>query len=210
MGDVASRMCDALCVAMSRAHRRSAAARRSDLARDCRTAWMHVQGGVILAIAVGLVLAIGPATQVLGISPIASASAAPAPMVLTYDTALGGTTLDLPLSGGSVTVNWGDGTTYAALAHAYASPGRYTVSISGAATHFGNPNGYLGCAGITGVASFGDLGITDLSGAFAAASHLTSVPAALPPGVTSMSHMFGARPPSTSRSGHGIRPTSST
>ena len=32
-------------------------------------------------------------------------------MVLTYSTTLGGTTLALPLSGGSVTVNWGDGTT---------------------------------------------------------------------------------------------------
>jgi surface protein len=119
-----------------------------------------------------------------------SASAAPAPMVLTYNTAYGGSTLSLPLSGGSVTVNWGDGTVNTSLTHTYASAGSQTVSISGTATHYGNVNGYTGNMGITAVASFGDLGMTDLSGAFDGASHLTSAPAALPPGATNLNHMF--------------------
>lgn len=106
----------------------------------------------------------------------------------------GGKTLDLPLTGGPVTVDWGDGITNASLTHTYTSPGLHTVSISGTATHFGYLPGYctgdVGSTGITAVASFGDLGITSLRGAFGGTTHLTAVPAALPPGVTDAAFMF--------------------
>ena len=140
-------------------------------------------------VALVIALAIWPLTASGVTNAVPVASAAPAPMVLTYSTTLGGTTFALPLSGGSVMVDWGDGTTNAVLTHAYATGGVYTISISGTATHFGNA-GYLGGSGVTAVTSFGDLGLTDLSGAFAGATHLTSVPAVLPPGVTNTSHMF--------------------
>jgi len=141
----------------------------------------------VVALVIALAICLLTASGVTNAVPVASA--APAPMVLTYSTTLGGTTFALPLSGGSVTVDWGDGTTNAQLTHTYATGGVYTVSISGTATHFGNA-GYLGGSGVTAVTSFGDLGLTDLSGAFAGATHLTSVPAVLPQGVTNTSHMF--------------------
>ena len=141
----------------------------------------------VVALVIALAICLLTAARVTNAVPVASA--APAPMVLTYSTTLGGTTFALPLSGGSVTVDWGDGTTNAVLTHTYATGGVYTISISGTATHFGNA-GYLGGSGVTAVTSFGDLGLTDLSGAFAGATHLTSVPAVLPSGVTNTSHMF--------------------
>ena len=147
MGDVVRRVWDALCVAMSRAHRRSAQAVRSCVRHATS---LGSAGGGIRAIAVGLALAIGPATLPFGISPTAGASAAPAPMLLTYNTTLGGKVLQLPISGGSVTVNWGDGTTNTALTHTYTSAGAQTVSISGTATRFGQ--GGLYCSGGTPVA----------------------------------------------------------
>jgi surface protein len=149
-------------------------------------------GGMIVAFAAAVTLAVGATTGPVADTVVSVASAAPAPMVLTYSTTLGGGTLALPLSGGSVTVNWGDGTTNASLTHSYAANGVYAVSISGTASHFGvsDFSPYPGSPGITAVTSFGDLGITDLSGAFIGATNLTSVPTALPDGVTNLSAMF--------------------
>jgi surface protein len=73
----------------------------------------------------------------------------------------------------------------------YVTPGTYTVSISGdQLTHFGNPAGYPGADTLTSVSSWGNVGITNLSGAFEGATHLTSVPALLPPGTTNLSYTF--------------------
>jgi surface protein len=122
-----------------------------------------------------------------------TATAARAPMVLTFNTALDReNSLWLPLSGGSVTINWGDGTSSTGVSHTYASPGIYKVSISGTATRFGYDRypWYQGLYGITAVSSFGDLGLKDLSSAFATAVNLTSVPATLPASVTNMAGMF--------------------
>ena len=75
MGDVASRMIDGLRVAMSRARGRSAATRRSDLARNRRTPAVRVPGRVTLGIATVLALAVAPATLLFGISAVSVASA---------------------------------------------------------------------------------------------------------------------------------------
>ena len=97
----------------------------------------------------------------------------------------------MPLHGTvtNITVHWGDASpdenvsTEGDLPHTYAAAGTYQVTISGTLlTHFGGDTvGYLGSEWITGVSSFGDLGITDLSYAFDGSTRLVSVPSTLPP-----------------------------
>ena len=130
------------------------------------------------------------------------------PMTLTFNT-----TLDATLNnqvgftlqgGGPVTITWGGaGTanpapsgitstqTYAAnpgtVGYTYTTPGTYIVSICGTVTHFSSQDQTT----LTTVTSFGDLGTTDYSDAFAGAIHLTSVPTTLPTTATNLSGMFG-------------------
>jgi surface protein len=118
-------------------------------------------------------------------------------MILVFDTNLGeGTTITLPLFGTvSVTVNWGDGnqsdiTTQGLIQHTYATEGEYTVSISGSLQHFGNVDPYDHTDKLIKVTSFGDLGLTSLTGAFWGAVNLTEVPVNLPGTVTNISWMF--------------------
>lgn len=123
---------------------------------------------------------------------------ATAQMVLQFDTNLSdGTTITLPLKGTvNVTVDWGDGQsdTYTAAAlydHTYAVEGSYTVEISGNLTQFGNsftaiPNNDK----LLAVTSFGDIGLTSLSGAFISAKNLIQVPDDLPATVTNLEAMF--------------------
>ncbi len=108
-----------------------------------------------------------------------------------------GTTVTLPLQGTvNVTVNWGDGnsdtyTTAGYQDYTYAAEGIYTVSITGNLTQFGN--GFTATPNIdklVGVTSFGDIGLTSLSGAFKGAANLTKVPTRLPLTVTNTSSMF--------------------
>lgn len=116
------------------------------------------------------------------------------PMLMTFDNAYG---QDLTLNFGdvySVTVNWGDGNTISysngtPVSHTYDGlPAVFPVSITGTATEFhGFPNG---APGITDVSSWGDFAFTNLSGAFSNCSYLTTVPVALPLGVTNLSSMF--------------------
>ncbi len=127
-------------------------------------------------------------------------SAGSRPMILIVDTALhrgDGRTVTLPLRGSvDVAIAWGDGlvTTTTApgdVAHTYASAGAYTIEIAGALTGFGGASqGYRGATNVTAVALWGDLGLQSLSGAFARAEHLVSVPADLPSTVTATSGMF--------------------
>jgi surface protein len=107
-------------------------------------------------------------------------------------------TITLPLYGTvNATVNWGDGTksdkytTTGNKTHTYATQGTYTVTISGTLTQFGNgASGYSNSSKLIEVNSFGNIGLTSLSGAFYNATNLTSVPSSLPSTVTSLSYTF--------------------
>jgi surface protein len=122
-----------------------------------------------------------------------------AAMLIEVDTRLiSGTTVTLPLRGDvDVHVDWGDGTSGRAasggdLQHTYAHDGAYLISISGSLTQFGAgwTERYPQAEAITGVSSWGELGLTSLAGAFAGARNLTTVPDSIPTTVTETSTMF--------------------
>ncbi|MDY0202302.1 MAG: BspA family leucine-rich repeat surface protein, partial [Tenuifilaceae bacterium] len=127
--------------------------------------------------------------------PLAQASAE---MELVFNTnKSSGTTVTLPLQDTvNATVNWGDGSsdTYTEAGnqdHTYAAEGTYTVEISGSLTQFGNgwtvtPN----LDKLVAVTSFGDIGLTSLTGAFRSALNLTQAPTNLPSAVTNTGYMF--------------------
>ena len=107
----------------------------------------------------------------------------------------------------NVSIDWGDNTTSVAttaglVSHTYATPGQYVIRVSGTLTGFGQestgfvldpenrPSPLIGSQYLTGVSSFGDLGLTSLDFAFFAAINLVSVPSVLPSTVVSMEGMF--------------------
>ena len=111
----------------------------------------------------------------------------------------------------NVSIDWGDNTTSVAttagvVSHTYATSGKYAIRISGSLTAFGRdpsalvepsepevqfePAPLIGAEYLVGVSSFGDLGLTNLDGAFWTAFNLVSVPSVLPSTVVSMSGMF--------------------
>jgi len=99
-----------------------------------------------------------------------------------------------------VQVDWGDGSTDNVSAagpfpHTYTTSGRYTITVSGSLTGFGQDPLTIdlplsGAHYLKAVRSFGELGITSLSFAFLASVNLIDVPATLPATVTDMSYMF--------------------
>ena len=114
-----------------------------------------------------------------------------------------GTTMELPLFGNvDVTVDWGDGitediNTAGNASHTYSTEGIFTIGINGSLTQFGNGNsGYAGAQLIDSVSSWGNLGLTSLSGAFFggalnnSSENLVLVPTTIPPEVTNLSHAF--------------------
>ena len=117
---------------------------------------------------------------------------------LTYNIAVSGFSLTLPIFGGTVTqVNWGDGhiDNTDVRTHTYTSSGIYTVLVSGSGiTNFDyrSSNGSTGSQYLTQCNSFGGIGLTNLSYAFLNATILTVVPSALPTTsiVTNMLQMF--------------------
>ena len=100
-----------------------------------------------------------------------------------------------------VQVDWGDGSTNNVSAagpfpHTYATSGRYTITVSGSLTGFGQDPLTIdlplsGAQYLRAVRSFGELGITSLSVAFWGSTNLVDVPATLPATVTDMRYMFG-------------------
>jgi surface protein len=108
----------------------------------------------------------------------------------------------------NVSIDWGDNTsasvatTAGVVSHTYATPGQYEIRVSGTLTGFGQestgfaldsengPSPLIGSQYLTGVSSFGDLGLTSLDFAFFAAINLVSVPSVLPSTVVSMEGMF--------------------
>ena len=109
-----------------------------------------------------------------------------------------GSSITLPLAGTvDVVVDWGDGSDVEPVTEAglksrgYTAPtGEVTVKISGSMTGFGSSSTIPNYDKLVGVESFGELGITDWSGAFRGASNLVSVPSSIPSGATNMSDMF--------------------
>lgn len=123
---------------------------------------------------------------------------ASAQMVLEFNTNLSeGKTITLPLYGDvNVTVNWGDAnseayTTEGNQEHTYAAEGTYTVSITGSLTQFGNGwDETLIMDKLVKVTSFGNIGLTSLSGAFYNATNLEELPSELPSSVNSLEAML--------------------
>lgn len=130
-----------------------------------------------------------------------------APMEILINTLAAGASgleFSLPLRGRvNVSIDWGDGSTDSISAdnllnnveHIYASHGEYIIKINGILDQFGaGASGYPNSNKIIEIISFGDLGITRLTGAFHNASNLKKVPNTIPTGIIDMSWMFyGAR-----------------
>ena len=98
-----------------------------------------------------------------------------------------------------VQIDWGDGFTDDVMvsgpfAHTYTASGRYTITVSGSLTGFGQDPEHarylIGQQYLTAVRSFGELGITSFAYAFLASVNLIDVPSNLPATVTDMSAMF--------------------
>jgi surface protein len=101
----------------------------------------------------------------------------------------------------NVSIDWGDSTpasvatTAGVVSHTYATSGQYEIRVSGSLTGFGqDPDSYdeplKGAKYLTGVSSFGTLGLTSLAYAFYGAVNLVSVPSVLPSTVVSLEDTF--------------------
>jgi surface protein len=101
----------------------------------------------------------------------------------------------------NVSIDWGDSTpasvatTAGVVSHTYATSGQYEIRVSGTLTGFGqDPNSddepLIGAEYLTGVSSFGTLGLTSLAYAFYGAVNLVSVPSVLPSTVVSLEDTF--------------------
>ena len=122
------------------------------------------------------------------------------PMTLIYQTTTPDETILLPLYGNvDVSVYWGDltkddYTTEGDKTHIYGFPGTYSVKIFGFLDRFGNGlnTNTTYADKLLAVETFGDesIGLKSLSGAFKGASNLVSVPAYLPPTITSLKYAF--------------------
>ena len=99
-----------------------------------------------------------------------------------------------------VHVDWGDGSAddvsaAGPLLHTYTTLGRYTITVSGSLTGFGQDpltsgDPLLGASFLKSVRSFGELGITSLNLAFYGSANLIDVPSTLPATVIDVRGMF--------------------
>ena len=101
----------------------------------------------------------------------------------------------------NVSIDWGDSTpasvatTAGVVSHTYATSGQYEIRVSGSLTGFGqDPDSWdeplIGAEYLTGVSSFGDIGLQSLAYAFYGAVNLISVPSVLPSTVVSLEDTF--------------------
>ncbi|MBN1970594.1 MAG: C10 family peptidase [Candidatus Delongbacteria bacterium] len=122
-------------------------------------------------------------------------------MVLVFDTEAPGATdlfISLPLYGSvDVIVDWGDGTvenynSEGAKTHEFVQHSEYVVRVSGNLERFGNGYNWVfyGIEKLTKVLSFGNIGLTSLTGAFNTAKNLIEVPNSIPSTVIDISSMF--------------------
>jgi surface protein len=127
----------------------------------------------------------------------------PSPFVTTWDTSLGdGTTVTLALAGSvNAVIDWGDGsaaehvTTPGPHVHDYGVDGTYTVSVIGRVStynSFSNGGGPSQRNKLISVDNWGQLGFTNMKGAFGGCSNLVTVPGTSEgiEAVTDMSSMF--------------------
>ena len=137
----------------------------------------------------------------IGTYSSASLSAVPSePMILTVDSSRVASNLfSLPLAGTvNVAVDWGDNsaiqTTRSSglLQHTFATDDIFTVKIYGSLSQYGSSSlsPSNGSPLLTGVSSWGTLGLTSLNSAFYYAQNLTVVPTYIPAGVTDLGYMF--------------------
>ncbi len=119
-------------------------------------------------------------------------------LTLIFDTSLSeGTQITIPFYGSvDVTVEWGDGTvdsytTSGLQSHIYLTDGVYTVNITGNLTKLGGGySSYPNVEKLIAVKSFGDIGLTSLTGAFNGAVNLVQIPSYLPSTVKDISYLF--------------------
>lgn len=134
-------------------------------------------------------------------SSSSSSSSASPNLVLVYDTSKepANNTISVPLAGTvNARIDWGDGTwnTYTTTGfktHTYASPGVYTVEVSGSMTSLDHGTGTSSQNNklkLVRCLSFGQIGITSMLRGFRGCSNLVQVPPSLPAGVTNCSEMF--------------------
>jgi hypothetical protein len=127
-----------------------------------------------------------------GLSPVEIVSATAADESFLFELGLFGEV--------DVHVDWGDGSADDVSAagpflHTYATSGRYTITVSGSLTGFGQDpltsgDPLLGTSLLKSVRSFGELGITSLNLAFYGSANLIDVPSTLPATVTDVCGMF--------------------
>jgi len=112
-------------------------------------------------------------------------------MYLTYNFPLPSGEVELTVEGNvDLIVYWGDGSvdtynTNTVATHTYSSAGSYTVTLEGSVEKLAAENVHL-----TGVTSFGDLGLLDLSYAFANSPALTVMASNFPTTVTNLNSTF--------------------
>jgi surface protein len=123
-------------------------------------------------------------------------------LVIVYDTTLGNgsNTIYVPVQGTSpnVTIDWGDGlsniyTTTGYKSHTYATSGTYVVQISGTMRTLSH-SATIPVAGskekLIRCLSFGNIGLTSLSGGFIGCSNLLTAPSSCPSTITVLTSVF--------------------
>ncbi len=161
--------------------------------------------GVLTAVDVGeaMIVATSAADPNVSDSVVVTVVDDGSAMLLRFDTTLApGTSVTLPLRGSvDVTISWGDDSKASAseagdYSHTFAGDGSYTVAIEGSLEQYGTGlelaygEVFPTAEKLRVVASWGDLGLVSLAGAFFGASSLTSVPESLPGTVTDLTRTF--------------------
>ena len=150
----------------------------------------------------GAEIAVGAPASASGLVYLASTSPAAGHFVTTWEAGFPGDSVTIPVGGatGTYAVDWGDGSVTAheggaaaAAAHAYASPGNYTVRVYGdfGRIHLGGapPDN---AAKLRSIDQWGAAGWTTMESAFRGASNMAYAATDAPDlsGVTDMSGMF--------------------
>ena len=141
---------------------------------------------------------VGGALITLNLSPYswhAYAQNNPEPFITTWTTTASNQDITLPVRGSNITILWGDGTNSTGISypttHTYASPGTYTITVSGGLERFHLNNG-PSRASLVSIDQWGDTEWTSMKDAFDGAYNMAYKATDTPDlsGVTDMSDMF--------------------